>query len=278
MNQDRVELTSEARERFIQEMMNIYRQRQARLAGRKVEFLRKNPDAQNDVVLLVGGASLSSAAMGGLCGAIIGGSCGTAGGPPGMLLGAAVGIPVGAAVGMAIGTAITVIYLRPRYQEWCKTEAGIEFAGNLSIFLCEDSLLQHVLCPISHMPVIEGVRTPDGQLYEKVEIENWLKDHDTNPLTRAPLSKKDLIPDPEATAEATKIFINFLKAKREETKQIAPHLIEGYDRLINDHREAAMQLYNKHLVILQKRWREGKISYEVFMEKTKEIADKYLNL
>lgn len=278
MSFDRVEANNEARERYIQQMMDTYRTREKKLKGRKVEFLRNNKDAKIDVLLIVGGGTASGAIAGGVVGGIVGGVCGSPAGPPGMIVGAAIGVPVGAAIGGAIGTGVAVVYLRPRYQEWCKTEAGREFAGNMRIFLEENSILEHLTCPISQMPVINGVRTPQGHLYEKQEIENWVKENGTDPITRIPLSLSDLKEDETASLEATKNFVNFLKSKREETKKVAPELIEGYDRLITDYREAAMQIYNTKLITLQKQWQKRKISYEEFSEQSRALGEKYLNI
>lgn len=278
MSFDRVEANNIARERYIQKMMNTYESREKKLEGRKVEFLQKNRDAKKDFQLIVIGGTASGAIAGGVTGAIVGGVCGAPGGPPTMLIGAAVGAPIGAVIGGAIGTGVAVIYLRPRYKEWCKTEAGIEFAGKMRIFLNENSVLEHLTCPISHMPVINGVRTPQGQLYEKDEIEPWVKKYGTDPMTGDSLSVEDLKADEGASLEATKKFVGFLKEKREETKKNAPDLIEGYDRLITDYREAAMLIYNTKLVTLQKRWQNGKISYEEFSTKSRELSEKYLNI
>jgi hypothetical protein len=46
MSFDRVEANNEARERYIQQMMETYKTREKKLEGRKVEFLRKNKDAK----------------------------------------------------------------------------------------------------------------------------------------------------------------------------------------------------------------------------------------
>lgn len=195
-----------------------------------------------------------------------------------MTLGAAIGAPVGAAIGGAIGTGVGVVYLRPRYQEWCKTEAGREFAGKMSVFLNEDRILEHLICPITQMPVIEGVRTPDGQLYEKSQIERWVKLHGTNPKTRESITVDDLKVDENASLEAAKAFVKFLQDRRKETEECAPELMPGYDKLIQDTREAAMGAHNIKLVTLQKQWKGGRISYEKLSIKSKELAEKYLNI
>lgn len=278
MSFDRVEANNQARERYIQHMMQVYETREKKLEGRKIEYFKNNKDSQKDLLLMVGGGALSGAIGGACTGAIIGGVCGTPGGPPTMAVGAGIGAGVGFVVGGAIGTGMAVVYLRPRYKEWCKTEAGREFAGKMQIFLHENSILEHLTCPISQMPVIEGVRTPDGQLYEKDEIEKWIKQHGTNPQTRERITIDDLTPDESASLEAAKTFVRFLQQKREETKEIAPALIPGYDKLIQDTREAAMGVHNTKLVTLQKQWQKGKITYEELSRKSRELGEKYLNI
>jgi hypothetical protein len=54
--------------------------------------------------------------------------------------------------------------------------------------------------------------------------------------------------------------------------------MHGYDKLIQDTREAAMGVHNTKLVTLQKQWQKGKISYEEFSVKSRELAEKYLNI
>jgi hypothetical protein len=258
--------------------MTSYRTKTQRINGRKFEYLRHNPSAKKELLLIVGGGAVSGAIVGGVAGAIIGGACGSPGGPPGMALGAGIGAPIGAVIGGAVGTAIAIIELRPRYKEWCKTEAGREFAGNLSVFLNEDRMLEHFKCSICYMPVMQGVRTPDGRLYERSEIEEWIRKNGTNPYTQEPLTIHQLTPDENVSLESAKVFVRFLQEKREETRESAPQLIEGYDTLIQDIRESALKEHNKKVNILQKRWQEGRVSYEDMSRQTRELGETYLNI
>ncbi len=278
MSFNHVEANNLARDQYIQGMMNTYQRREQRLQGRRVEFLTRNRSAGRDLALLTLSGAAGGAGVGAIAGGIIGGTCGTPGGPPGILAGVVIGGGIGALIGAGIGAGIGVIVLRPRYNEWCRTEAGIEFGDNMKIFLKEDSILQHLTCAISDLPVIEGVRTPNGQLYEKHEIIAWIEKNGTDPLTRELLSKKDLVEDESASVESSKKIVTFLKSKREETVNNAPHLIEGFDALITDYREAAMCKHNNKLAILQKKWRENRITYEEFSQKSLALGDKYLNL
>ena len=106
----------------------------------------------------------------------------------------------------------------------------------------------------------------------------WIEKNGTDPLTREPLSKEDLVEDESASVESSKKLVTFLKSKREETVNNAPHLIEGFDALITDYREAAMCKHNNKLAILQKKWRENRITYEEFSQKSLALGDKYLSL
>jgi U-box domain len=51
------------------------------------------------------------------------------------------------------------------------------------------------LCPISYEVMRDPVVDSDGNSYEREEIEAWLKKHGTSPITRAPLTVEDLIPN-----------------------------------------------------------------------------------
>ena len=43
----------------------------------------------------------------------------------------------------------------------------------------------------------DPVRAADGRAYERYAIEQWLKEHDTSPMTNEPMPHKQLDPDPE---------------------------------------------------------------------------------
>ena len=47
------------------------------------------------------------------------------------------------------------------------------------------------LCPITQEIFINPVMIDDGNTYEKDAIEEWLKSHNTSPLTGSELSSKD---------------------------------------------------------------------------------------
>ena len=54
----------------------------------------------------------------------------------------------------------------------------------------EKYFLENFVCPITHQPInLIGI-TSDGKIYEKTMIEQWLKNHDTSPLTGLKIDKK----------------------------------------------------------------------------------------
>jgi hypothetical protein len=50
-------------------------------------------------------------------------------------------------------------------------------------------------CPITREIFLDPVMTCDGQTYEKIAITEWLKNHDTSPLTGLTLENKNLMPN-----------------------------------------------------------------------------------
>ena len=50
-------------------------------------------------------------------------------------------------------------------------------------------------CPITQVVMSDPVSTPDGNTYEKTAIIEWLKTHNTEPITRNPLNISQLIPN-----------------------------------------------------------------------------------
>lgn len=51
------------------------------------------------------------------------------------------------------------------------------------------------ICPISQNIMRDPVLVADGYSYERSEIERWLSNHDTSPMTNLPLTNKNLIPN-----------------------------------------------------------------------------------
>jgi len=44
-------------------------------------------------------------------------------------------------------------------------------------------------------PYEDPVRAGDGRTYERSEIEAWLSEHNTSPMTNMAMPHKDLVPD-----------------------------------------------------------------------------------
>ncbi|CAJ1953504.1 unnamed protein product [Cylindrotheca closterium] len=53
----------------------------------------------------------------------------------------------------------------------------------------------HLLCPLTHEPLVDPVIDHEGNTYEKTAILEWLAIHPTSPLTRKSLTEKQLIPN-----------------------------------------------------------------------------------
>lgn len=67
-----------------------------------------------------------------------------------------------------------------------RRDAGVEVA-------LRDRPEEH-LCPISYEVMVDPVVAADGHIYERVQIERWLEDKKTSPLTNANLSTNVLYP------------------------------------------------------------------------------------
>lgn len=55
-------------------------------------------------------------------------------------------------------------------------------------------LMESFICPISQTLIKEPVSTKYGHLYEKEEIERWVKKYNTCPMTSKSLTMEDLHP------------------------------------------------------------------------------------
>ena len=54
---------------------------------------------------------------------------------------------------------------------------------------------KYLICPISQELLEEPVLTSDGHTYERKNIEAWLQNHSTSPITGLPLADKTLRPN-----------------------------------------------------------------------------------
>jgi hypothetical protein len=75
--------------------------------------------------------------------------------------------------------------------------------------------------PITLVIMTDPVVTADGQTYDRSTIEEWLKTHDTSPLTGATLPSKDLIPNLEFKGVIDR-FTEAKAAKKDEEPPVSP--------------------------------------------------------
>lgn len=276
------------RQKYIQDLVDSYREKGGDVRDRHFEFIRsdtKHPSGFDvktvhaffmaSHVIGVGGAG---ACIGGIIGAAVGGPAAPATAIAGVALGAAIGGPIAAAIGLGTGYAVAEYKCRPAYKKYCERESNKEFHTNLIDLLKQDHVFDQVCCGINYLPVLDGVRTPSGHLYERYAIEDWIEKSGTDPVTRAPLTKKDLIPDPDTSVKAASLFVKFLIEKKKEAMQLSPDLALGYDALILDTRNTYVGLYNGKITELQNKYMQHKISYEEMCRQTDSLGKRYLNL
>jgi len=55
--------------------------------------------------------------------------------------------------------------------------------------------LPEYLCPISQEVMVDPVTTSDGFTYDRANIERWLREHDTSPVTNQRVGNKTLVPN-----------------------------------------------------------------------------------
>jgi len=70
----------------------------------------------------------------------------------------------------------------------------IEYINKLYYYLrkIDDKILQKYKCGISHEIMSDPVITECGQIYDRKNIERWLLNHDTDPLTNTLLKHKNV--------------------------------------------------------------------------------------
>jgi len=68
-------------------------------------------------------------------------------------------------------------------------------------------------CPITHEVMVDPVIDPDGNSYERQAIENWLSHNAQSPITRNPLTIKDLRPN-----RALQDSIDLIRGQLQNTK------------------------------------------------------------
>lgn len=58
-----------------------------------------------------------------------------------------------------------------------------------------DEAPEFLICPLSYEVMRDPVFTADGHTFERHVIEEWLRDHDTNPMTNSTMAHKELTPN-----------------------------------------------------------------------------------
>lgn len=62
--------------------------------------------------------------------------------------------------------------------------------------------------PLSLQVMVDPVKASDGQTYERYEIERWLNEHNTSPMTGVILKNKTLTPDMELRNKIGEYMLN----------------------------------------------------------------------
>ena len=73
-------------------------------------------------------------------------------------------------------------------------------------------------CPICKELMKDPVITSDGHTYERTEIEKWLKEHSTSPVTNLELPNKTLTPN-IGLRQSIEEFVG-LQPERQRTRQV----------------------------------------------------------
>lgn len=55
-----------------------------------------------------------------------------------------------------------------------------------------ERIIEKIKCPILNAPTADMVQTPQGQIYDRVSLTEWVSSNHTDPLTRQPLYISDL--------------------------------------------------------------------------------------
>ena len=170
-------------------LQDIYLNRLAARNGRKWEYI-KTDSKKVGVTIAVGTVS------GGLIGA---GACGIVGAGVGVGVGCCVGEIIrrnvdrrysrrgysaagGGVVGALIGGTISTAIVCRYYEQWKQSEEGCELANDMMAFLADEPECRELLCKFTNdLPATKPVRTPQGQIYDRAAIEQWINENGTDP-------------------------------------------------------------------------------------------------
>lgn len=181
-------------------------------------------------------------------------------GPPGM----GVGAGVGAAAGFVAGCIMSVNLHKKSYNAWLKQNRNDETFKNFLNIYTTDKFTDLFLCPITLEPIKEPMITPNGQVYDKSSIERWLKDHgNTDPLTRAPLTIKDLRPDNVTLGKHCRWLKDFLE--KEHDLSFYPSIVrKGVIKLKESLEQQALNIFEREMKILNDALVSKKITLKEF--------------
>ncbi|CAK8991598.1 U-box domain-containing protein 35 (Plant U-box protein 35) [Includes: E3 ubiquitin ligase (RING-type E3 ubiquitin transferase) [Durusdinium trenchii] len=85
----------------------------------------------------------------------------------------------------------------------------------------EAGVPQKAVCQLSGALMHDPVSTPDGYLFERAAIEDWMSQHGSNPLTGAPLAMDDVM-DRQDIAN----FIQGFQMQMLSVSQVAPEVVD----------------------------------------------------
>ncbi len=211
-----------------------YEKRKNKIAQHSWSFVKEHKtELANDIAIpIISGTAIGAAAGAGV-GTLAGG---ISAGPPGMLLGAGIGAGIGGTIGSGIGAVIAAFLTNKHgyYQKWVRTELGKELGDSILAFLDRpDPVLQNFICGITREVPKDPVMTDDGNIYEKSEILKWLKEHDTDPLTRKPLTTA-MVHDSVDTK--VQIYLRLIQLVRIESALpgLHPTAVDGLNAFASD--------------------------------------------
>lgn len=250
---------------YKQEIIQHYRDQIKKNPGeRRYEYLGQNGNKVNRTLFTGAGTGI-------VIGATCGGLCGIPGGPPGV----ATGVLAGGVVGGLIGTAIASTIIYYDYRQWEKTEEGKLLGGQIIPFLSDDPILRDYICSISHQIVTDPVRSPEGHIFERKEIEKWLEKSETSPMTRSPLTKEMLQPAYDVTGKVASAMIKLLDEDIEGIKLLDKDFVNGMRHLktgIEKQRDAD---FNRETIKLQSLKKQNKITGKELSEGMNKLREDF---
>lgn len=199
---------------------------------------------------------LISTASGAAGGALIGGCLG---GPKG----AAIGAGTGAGGGFIVGCVISAKQTSKSYKAWLAQYRSDEsFSSFLGVYK-RDSFREKFVCPITQEPFIDPVISPNGRVYERASIEQWVREHETDPFTREPLRLEDLRTDHTTLGKHCKELKKMLTEKSEE-KGLDKFSRKGIEKLQADLDHQAECIFQEEMKVLNDQLIAGKITRKEF--------------